>query len=294
MHSYKKESIRLAAAKSSVARAFPFYSENKRHEITRLAFEISQREGASPANVVRTLTKGVKDLAHYQAVKKAFLKRRFPGASAESPHVRAYLPQVYLDKAQVLEIKNTPFSPRFIFYEKGTRTSALYGRFTKRFPRARTIEIESLAAYRKEKKFSLREYNERRDRVFLTNERFDFFKRCPCTKAAQGCGYHVFNLGFGCIFECSYCFLQEYVNAPGILFPANIQRFFAQFYDHGPSRARIGTGEFSDSLMLDDVTQYSQELIDFFRKFPKVIFEFKTKSDNVLGVMAPQDPRATS
>jgi spore photoproduct lyase len=44
---------------------------------------------------------------------------------------------------------------------------------------------------------------------------------------------------------------------------------------------RIGTGEFSDSLALDDFTGYSLQMIDFFRKYKNVTFEFKTKSSKI-------------
>jgi spore photoproduct lyase len=44
---------------------------------------------------------------------------------------------------------------------------------------------------------------------------------------------------------------------------------------------RLGTGEFSDSLMLDHITGYSIEIIEFFKKHPDIKFEFKTKSINI-------------
>ena len=44
---------------------------------------------------------------------------------------------------------------------------------------------------------------------------------------------------------------------------------------------RIGTGEFSDSLMLDHITGYSLSIIDFFNHHKDVTFEFKTKSSNI-------------
>jgi len=44
---------------------------------------------------------------------------------------------------------------------------------------------------------------------------------------------------------------------------------------------RIGTGEFSDSLMLDHITEYSLPIVDFFKAHPEVRFEFKTKSKNI-------------
>ena len=51
---------------------------------------------------------------------------------------------------------------------------------------------------------------------------------------------------------------------------------------------RIGTGEFSDSLMLDNITEYSVSIIDFFKKQKDVMFEFKTKSANIENLLKTQ------
>ena len=121
--------------------------------------------------------------------------------------------------------------------------------------------------------------------VFITNEKYDFFKKCPCTKGAIGCGYNIFNLGFGCIFDCTYCYLQEYNNTPGLIFPANIDNFFEEFENYKKPKMRIGTGEFSDSLMLDHITEYSLSIIEFFNKHKDSLFEFKTKSSNIDNIL---------
>ncbi|MFH1245662.1 MAG: hypothetical protein V1662_04180, partial [Candidatus Omnitrophota bacterium] len=106
-----------------------------------------------------------------------------------------------------------------------------------------------------------------------------------CTKGALGCGYHILNLGFGCIFDCDYCFLQGYVNSRGIILSSNIDSFFEKFSCYKKAGMRMGTGEFSDSLVLDEITRYSIPIIEFFRKQENVVFEFKTKSVNVKNIL---------
>ena len=92
----------------------------------------------------------------------------------------------------------------------------------------------------------------------------------------------------GCPFDCSYCFLQQYTNFPGIILPANLDDFFNKFDDfykkikHIP---RIGTGEFCDSLALDEITEYTTKLINFFSN-KDVYFEFKTKSSKIKNILA--------
>ena len=57
-------------------------------------------------------------------------------------------------------------------------------------------------------------------------------------------------------------------------------------FNKGPfDRPRIGSGEFTDSLVFDDITQYSQALVPFFRARPQWQFEFKTKSVNIGGLL---------
>ena len=178
------------------------------------------------------------------------------------------------------------FYPKKVFIEKSVISSAMAARFKGLFPRADFKEIESFKAYRAENQdFGIGAYNKRQETVFIVRENYDFFKKCPCTKCASACGYHIFNLGFGCIYECVYCYLQEYTNTPGIILPANIGDFFNAFNDYKREGMRIGSGEFTDSLALDSWTGYSLELIDFFKQHPQVTFEFKTKSieiDNLL------------
>lgn len=115
-----------------------------------------------------------------------------------------------------------------------------------------------------------------------------FFKRCPGStqkKVLTCCNYHVLNLGQQCNFNCSYCYLQSYLNTPVMQIYSNIESALAElremaqaFPDHP---FRVGTGEVIDSLSLDPLTLYSRILIEFFSEFPKWTLEFKTKSDHV-------------
>ena len=185
-----------------------------------------------------------------------------------------------------MNLKKIKFYPKRIFIEKLARSSNLANKFKKTFPETNVTEIKSLKDHlKKNRTFKIEDYNKRRDTVFITNENYDFFKKCPCTKKAVRCGYHIFNLSFGCLFDCTYCYLQEYTNTPGIILPANLDRFFNEFSSYKKPGMRIGTGEFSDSLMLDNITKYSLLIVDFFKKHPEVRFEFKTKSTNIQNLL---------
>jgi spore photoproduct lyase len=60
-----------------------------------------------------------------------------------------------------------------------------------------------------------------------------------------------------------------------------MDRFFEEFTHYKKPWMRIGTGEFSDSLMLDHITKYSPAIIEFFNNHKDAVFEFKTKSSNI-------------
>ena len=271
MRSYKKESLRLKKSQNLAAHL----KTNKKQEITRLLYEISKRENIKPDEIIEKI--GSKD---FNRAKEALLKRRFPRAYP-SPF-KAHLPKIRLDENLIQDTKNLGFYPKTIFMEKSAKDSALAQRFKESFPKAKSTKIKSLKDYLKENRnLTNSNYNKRKDTIFITHENYDFFNKCPCTKKAIGCGYHIFNLSFGCMFDCTYCYLQEYTNSPGLIFPANIDKFFKNFSSYKSTGMRIGTGEFSDSLMLDHITEYSLPIIEFFKKHKDVRFEFKTKSVNI-------------
>jgi len=260
---------------------FPDFGINKIQELSRLIYEISRIEKAPIEDILDSLSPN-----SFEAVKKELLKRRFPYSSTHDNGLRPYLPKININPANTFDKNNSAFNPKKILVEKSASSFSLANRFKEFFPAARYIEIPSLKTFiQGHRQSGITDYNKRRDMVFITNDKYDFFKKCPCTKKAVGCGYNIFNLGFGCIFDCTYCYLQEYANVPGLVFPANIERFFDEFRNYKRRGMRIGTGEFSDSLMLDHITEYSQDIIDFFSSHRDVIFEFKTKSENISNIL---------
>ena len=98
----------------------------------------------------------------------------------------------------------------------------------------------------------------------------------------------IVDLIYNCNYDCTYCYLQSYVNAPYLTVYANVEQLFDELgtflRTHPQQLVRIGSGEFSDSLSLDPLTGFSRLLVPFLRQFPNVLFEFKTKSDLVDGL----------
>jgi len=287
MRVYHKETERLNRARDLVGVNFPHFGVNKNREIVRLLYEISKREDIPLESVIP-----FDPPADFNLLKRCLLKRRFPMAVREEPGFRPYLPGFELAPDNVLQLRPGSLSPRRIYIEEEVRDSSLAAAFLEAFPQAVSSVIPDMKGFLSEytgRRIS--EYNKRSETIFIIQEERDFFKQCPCTGRAVPCGYNIFNLSFGCIYECTYCYLQEYTNTPGLIFPANVDHFLDRFLSFRDlpaadswrrgARLRLGTGEFSDSLMLDNLTAYSLPLVKFFRGRDDVIFEFKTKSANI-------------
>ncbi|MFH1782441.1 MAG: spore photoproduct lyase family protein [Candidatus Omnitrophota bacterium] len=281
MELHKRDLDLLNKTNSLINSRFKHVGVNKAQELTRLLYEISKKDSVSPRPILDEI--GALD---FNTIKKELVKKRYPYSYLNNEALDLYLPKLSFEATSVLDTNKRKFYPKSIFIEKHASGSFLAKRFKNIFPKAKVKEIPSLKEYLKQNRgLTLKDYNKRTETVFITKENYDFFKRCPCTKHAVGCGYNIFNLSFGCIFDCTYCYLQEYVNSPGLIFPSNLDNFFNKFSSYKKSGMRIGTGEFSDSLMLDNITEYSFSMIDFFNKHKDVTFEFKTKSVNIANIL---------
>ncbi|MFO8053074.1 MAG: hypothetical protein R6U54_03845 [Candidatus Omnitrophota bacterium] len=279
--------------KEKIEKKFAFrLNQNQYQEVERLIFEITRRQNISISKIIDYLkinSKANKQTGKnkFFALKNSLINYRFPLTSA---YKSINTKKIFLNKTQI-PLKNNwaikkPFRPATLFFEKKVKGSYLIDNFRNYFPNLKIEQISSLKNYIKNNKFRLSEL--KKPFVFIVEENRDFLKPCPCTKKHLGCGYWIFNLGFGCPFDCSYCYLQQYTNSAGIILPANLKKFFHQF-DKFKKRInkpiRIGTGEFCDSLALDHITNYSTKLISYFRN-KSVLFELKTKSNKIKNILA--------
>lgn len=257
----------------------PGLGVNKRRELVRLLYEIAKRDGA----VVAEILPAEKNLT-FEHAKKILLQKRYPRAFGTAAKNAFYLPKLEFDPTQRADLTPRPFYPKQIYIESVVRDTPLAKRARQMFAHARFEIIE------KKQMVGSANFSRRTETLLIHREEYDFVKPCPCSQGNAGCGYNLINLGFGCRFECEYCFLQQYQNLHAILLPANVQDFLAKIdevkWRKGPfDRPRIGSGEFTDSLVFDELTQYTQDIVPFFRQRPHLQFEFKTKSVCIDGLL---------
>lgn len=258
----------------------PSLGVNKKREILRLLYEVCKRDASSAQEALPA----EKNL-NFERAKKILLKKRYPLSVAAASRDAFYLPKLEFDPALRADLTPRPFSPKTVYTERGLEQDPMTLRAKKMFPAARFLEWDG-----KEKVGSVN-FSRRTETLLIHREKYDFLKPCPCSHGNAGCGYNLINLGFGCRFECEYCFLQQYQNLHAVLLPANVEDFLNKIdgaqWRKGPfDRPRVGSGEFTDSLVFDELTQYSRAIVPFFRKRPHLQFEFKTKSTCVEGLLA--------
>jgi len=121
--------------------------------------------------------------------------------------------------------------------------------------------------------------------LYLGRQEGRFLKPCPGTSNYLCCGYNFLNIATHCDIDCSYCILQGYLNNPFMRVYVNLEDLFNEvetfLATHQQQVFRIGTGELTDSLTLDHITQYSRQLVPFFAHQTNAILELKTKTTNI-------------
>jgi len=124
-----------------------------------------------------------------------------------------------------------------------------------------------------------------KESLYLTRNRGAFFKKCPGTRHYTCCDYQILHIGSFCHMDCSYCVLQTYFHPPVLQYFVNHEDLMAELDTTlGQLRnkiLRIGTGEFTDSLIWEPWTHISQLLIQRFAAQNQAVLELKTKTTAV-------------
>ncbi len=120
-----------------------------------------------------------------------------------------------------------------------------------------------------------------KETLVLARQQGPFWRACPGTKEYICCGYQILQVMTNCPLDCSYCILQSYFNLPAITVFTNWedlwQEVAQQATAHPRQVLRVGTGEFGDSLALDELLGLNRELITRLATWPHLVLEIKTK-----------------
>jgi spore photoproduct lyase len=121
-----------------------------------------------------------------------------------------------------------------------------------------------------------------KETLYLTRNRGAFLKRCPGTRHYTCCDYQILHIGSFCHMDCTYCVLQTYFHPPILQYFVNHEDLMAELdMVLGKSQnkiRRIGTGEFTDSLIWESWTDVSHILVQRFAAQKHAVLELKTKT----------------
>lgn len=128
-----------------------------------------------------------------------------------------------------------------------------------------------------------------KENLCRTEHKGKFLKKCPGTPGYLCCNYYTLNLQTNCNYDCQYCILQAYINNNSINVYTNINTALEEVSNfletHPDNFYRIGTGELTDSLSLDDIINTTLTLVPFFLKQKNALLELKTKSNNIANLL---------
>ncbi len=176
------------------------------------------------------------------------------------------------------------YKPKKIYLEKEIAENAYALKILSKFPEVAVDIIDDVAKFIKEENKKGSIYDKREQPLLLAKQRGSFFEKCPGTKEHLCCNYYTLNIAVGCPFDCTYCFLQSYTNNPFYTVYVNLEDMLAELKSKlvPGKKIRIGTGEFTDSLALEDISGFAREYVPRILALdPQIVVELKTKSDNI-------------
>ena len=133
--------------------------------------------------------------------------------------------------------------------------------------------------------------------LFLTKNQGAFIRKCPGTKEYICCGYQIIHMGTFCTMDCSYCILQSYFHPPVLQLFVNTDALFCDLNNIIENKIeglqRLGTGEYTDSLIWEKVCDISQQFIRFFSNQDHSVLELKTKTTQMNALLPLSHNRKT-
>lgn len=116
--------------------------------------------------------------------------------------------------------------------------------------------------------------------LLLCKNRGAFIRKCPGTREYTCCDYTILHVGTFCTMDCSYCILQAYFHPPLLKYFVNHDDLQTELLDlfKRPGIHRVGTGEFTDSMIWELYTQLSEYLVPLFSNQQRAVLELKTKT----------------
>lgn len=119
--------------------------------------------------------------------------------------------------------------------------------------------------------------------LYITRNKGAVIRECPGTSHYTCCDYTILHTGTFCTMDCSYCILQAYFHPPVLQYFVGLETLVSAL-GHCFSQNRIfrmGTGEYTDSLIWEKISQTPRFLVETFARQTNSLLELKTKTIQV-------------
>lgn len=189
------------------------------------------------------------------------------------------------------------YQPEIIYIEEGAADYEMTRQVLAQFPDVPVRHQPDLPEVMDElQQSSVDVFGAGKQRLLLSRFKGSFLRKCPgISPGMVCCNYYVVNLIKNCVYDCSYCFLQDFLqNNPLLTAFVNLEDLLPELDEVFTTQLghtfRVGTGELTDSLALDNFLPYSKTLIPFFNRQKNAVLELKTKSDRIENLLEQKDP----
>jgi DNA repair photolyase len=153
----------------------------------------------------------------------------------------------------------------------------------KRFPHIPTVTCERYGEIfnRHSQNFRLQKG---RPSLILARKFGHFVLPTPAGYGIGGTHNFYFSHMLNCIYDCRYCFLQGMYNSAHYVIFVNFEDFIQSIQtkigEHHPSETYFFSGYDCDSLALEPLTHFIENVLPTFQRFPHAYLELRTKSIN--------------
>lgn len=132
----------------------------------------------------------------------------------------------------------------------------------------------------------VKDYQTGKKHLHISEKRGELFHDCSSKHDDYiCCNVKVLATVSNCPYECSYCFLQNYLTDSTLSVVGEVDAMVSEVSEKialEPWRLqRIGTWELGDSLALEDIVSNTALLVEKIATLPNVLLELRTKSDQV-------------
>lgn len=124
--------------------------------------------------------------------------------------------------------------------------------------------------------------------LYITRNKGAVIRKCPGTCHYTCCDYTILHAGTFCSMDCSYCILQAYFHPPVLQYFVGAEPIRQELETIFSQKKiwRIGTGEFTDSLIWEKITPLPAFLVKTFADRNNAILELKTKTVNIESLLS--------